>query len=235
MKKSLLALALAAASFSATAQTTATKSAPATTTAAPAGYAELLGATIAQVMNTGDAAELKALAAKLERAAAVAPADWLPRYYQAYALLINVFQSQEDGDAKDATLDQAEAALAQARKLKGDESELLTLQAYIYQARLGISPMLRSMKYSRLVTETVAQAKALNPANPRPYLVGANNVYYTPSMFGGGAEAAKPLYEEAKAKYAAFQPAGPLAPSWGQNQLLSRLKKYEVASAQAAK
>jgi hypothetical protein len=235
MKKSLLALALAAASLSATAQTIATKSAPATTTAAPAGYAELLGVTIAQVMSTGDAAELKALAAKLERAAAVAPADWLPRYYQAYALLINVFQSQENGDAKDATLDQAEAALAQARKLKGDESELLTLQAYIYQARLGVSPMLRSMKYSRLVTETVAKAKALNPANPRPYLVGANNVYYTPSMFGGGAEAAKPLYEEAKAKYAAFRSTSPLAPNWGQNQVLGRLKKYDVASAQAAK
>jgi hypothetical protein len=235
MKKSLLALALAAASLSATAQTIATKSAPAAATAAPAGYAELLGATIAQVMNTGDAAELKALAAKLERAAAVAPADWLPRYYQAYALLINVFQSQENGDAKDATLDQAEAALAQARKLKGDESELLTLQAYIYQARLGVSPMLRSMKYSRLVTETVAKAKALNPANPRPYLVGANNVYYTPSMFGGGAEAAKPLYEEAKAKYAAFRSTSPLAPNWGQNQVLGRLKKYDVASAQAAK
>ena len=90
--------------------------------------------------------------------------------------------------------------------------------------------MLRSMKYSRMVTEAVAQAKALNPANPRAYLVGANNVYYTPSVFGGGAEAAKPLYEEAKAKYAAFQPASPLAPSWGQSQLLGRLKKYEVAS-----
>lgn len=235
MKKTLFALAFAAAtSFGAAAQTTASTPA-ATAVAAPAGYTELLGATITQVMNTGDAAELKALAAKLERAAAVAPADWLPRYYQAYALLINVFQSKEDGDAKDATLDQAETALAKARQLKGDESELLTLQAYIYQARLGVSPMLRSMKYSRLVTETVAQAKALNPANPRPYLVGANNVYYTPSMFGGGAEPAKPLYEEAKAKYAAFRPTNPLAPSWGQSQLLGRLKKYEVASAQDTK
>jgi hypothetical protein len=221
MKKLLFTLALATASLVTTAQT-----APGAT--APAGYAELLGATLTQVMNTGDAAELQALAAKLERAATVAPADWLPRYYQAYALVISVFQSKQDGDAKDALLDRAEAALAQARQLHGDESELLTLQAYAYQARLGISPMLRSMKYSRLVSEAVAQAKKLSPANPRPYLVEANNVYYTPSMFGGGAEAAKPLYEEAKAKYAAFKPAGPLAPSWGQGQLLGRLKQYEV-------
>jgi hypothetical protein len=235
MKKSLLTLAFAAASYCASAQTTPATAGAKPTVATPAGYADMLGTTIAAVLNTGDAAELKALANKLERAATVAPADWLPRYYQAYALLINVFQSKEGDDAKDATLDQAEAALAQARKLGGDESELLTLQAYVYQARLGISPMLRSAKYSRLVNETVAQAKKLNPANPRPYLVGANNVYYTPSIFGGGAEAAKPLYEEAKAKYAAYRPASPLLPNWGQDQLLGRLKKYEVATAQAAK
>jgi hypothetical protein len=235
MKKSLFTLALAAASYCASAQTMPASAGAKTTVATPAGYADMLGATIAAVMNTGDAAELRAQANKLERATAVAPADWLPRYYQAYALLINVFQSKEDGDAKDATLDQAEAALAQARKLGGDESELLTLQAYLYQARLGISPMLRSAKYSRLVNETVAQAKKLNPANPRPYLVGANNVYYTPSIFGGGAEAAKPLYEEAKAKYAAYRPASPLLPNWGQDQLLHRLKQYETTTAQAAK
>ena len=238
MKKSLLTLVFAAASLAAFAQATpaaAPTPAPAAAAPTPAGYAELLGTTITQVMSTGDAAELKGLAAKLERAASVAPADWLPRYYQAYALVINVFQSKEDGDAKDKTLDQAEAALAQARQLKGDESELLVLQAYVYQARLGISPLLRGMKYARLVTEAVAQAKALNPNNPRPYLVGANNVYYTPSMFGGGAEAAKPLYEEAKAKFAAYQPANALLPNWGQNQVLGRLKKYDVAATAATK
>ncbi|HET9502284.1 MAG TPA: hypothetical protein VFO93_02000 [Hymenobacter sp.] len=230
MKKSFFTLALAALSLAAAAQTTPAAPAPAAA-AAPTGYADLLGATIKEVMSTGDAATLKALAAKLERAATVAPADWLPRYYQGYALLIHVFQSKESDDQKDAALDQAEAALAKARQLHGDESELLTLQAYIYQARLGISPMMRSMKYSRLVTETIAQAKKANPANPRPYLVGANNVYYTPSMFGGGAEAAKPLYEEAKAKFAAFRPASALAPNWGERQLLGRLKQYDVAAA----
>jgi hypothetical protein len=233
MKKLLFTLALAAASLGATAQTTAAPAAPAST--APAGYAELLGATITQVMRTGDAAELQALAARLERAATVSPADWLPRYYQAYALIISVFQGKENADAKDQLLDRAEAALAQARQLKGDESELLTLQAYAYQARLGISPMLRSLKYSAMVNEATARAQALNPANPRAALVAANNVYYTPSMFGGGAAAARPLYEQAQAKYAAFQPSGPLAPNWGQGQLLARLKQYDAPATTASK
>ena len=232
MKTLVLTLAFAAFSLVASAQAQ-----PAVVPAATApadAYTTLMSATIAELMSTGDPAVLKAVAAKFERAATVAPKDWLPRYYQAYALVINVFQSKEDGDAKDKTLDQAETALAQARALHADESELLTLQAYAYQARLGISPMMRSRKYSELVGEAVAKAQALNPANPRPYLVEANNVNFTPKMFGGGPEAAKPLYEQAQAKFAAFVPAGPLAPNWGQRQLQGRMKQYE-APATAAK
>ena len=233
MKTLVLTLAFAAASLAARAQSQ-PAAAPATTAAAPANaYTTLMAATITELMSTGDPVVLKAVAAKFERAATVAPADWLPRYYQAYALVINVFQSKEDGDTKDKTLDQAEAAIAQARKLHGDESELLTLQAYAHQARLGISPMMRSMKYSELVGEAVAQAQALNPANPRPYLVAANNVNFTPKMFGGGAEAAKPLYVQAQAKFAAFVPAGPLVPNWGQRQLQGRMKQYETPATAA--
>ena len=237
MKTLVLTLAFAAAALAASAQTQpAAAPAAAANAAAPAdAYTTLMSATIAELMSTGDPAALKAVAAKFERAATVAPKDWLPRYYQAYALIINVFQSKEDGDARDKTLDQAEAALAQARQLRGDESELLVLQAYAYQARLGVAPMMRSMKYSGMVNEAVVQAKKLNPANPRAYLVGANNVYYTPAMFGGGAEAAKPLYEAAQAKFAAFVSAGPLAPNWGQRQVQGRLKQYATATATAAK
>jgi hypothetical protein len=104
------------------------------------------------------------------------------------------------------------------------------LQAYIYQARLGVSPMLRSMKYSKMVTEALAQAKKINPANPRIYLVQANNVYYTPAMFGGGAEVAKPLFQEAQTRFTAFKPASALAPNWGERQVKGRLKSYETAA-----
>ncbi|RSK44180.1 hypothetical protein [Hymenobacter perfusus] len=236
MKTALLTLACVTASLAALAQNAApaaASAAPATTTAAaPAGsYAALLGTTVQELMSTGEPTVLKQLDARLERAATVAPQDWLPRYYQAYARVITCFQSKEDGDVKDQYLDRAEAALTQARKLGGDEAELLVLQSYIYQARLGVSPMLRSMKYSGMVKEALAQAKKLNPANPRIYLVEANNVYYTPAMFGGGAEVAKPVYEEAKARFAAFRPASALAPNWGERQVLGRLKAYQTATA----
>ncbi|SHL11900.1 hypothetical protein [Hymenobacter psychrotolerans] len=230
MKKSLFVLALLAASFTTQAQAQAPKPAAAAS-AASDSYTTMLAATVQELMSTGDPAQLKQADARLERAAAVNGKDWLPRYYQAYARVITCFVSKEDGEIKDKYLDQAEAALAQARQLGGDESELLVLQAYIYQARLGVSPMLRSMKYSGMVNETLAQAKKLNAANPRIYLVQANNVYYTPAMFGGGADVARPLFEEAKKRFAAFTPASAAAPNWGERQVLGRLKAYETASA----
>lgn len=227
MKKPLLTLALAALSLGAFAQTPAAAPAAGPT---PTSSAEPLGSIINQVMHTENTAELLALAAELERTAAAAPADWLPRYYQAYALIISVFQSKEKSGVKDRTLDQGEAALARARQLGGDESELLTLQAYAYQARLSVSPVRRGFKYSRLIASTVAQAKALNQQNPRAYLIGADDVYYTPAMFGGGPAAAHPLFEAAKTKFAAFHPASPLAPNWGEDYLLTRLRSYDPAA-----
>ncbi|TGE06618.1 hypothetical protein [Hymenobacter fodinae] len=230
MKKALFTLALVAASFSSFAAVTQQPTAATAATNNPDAYTSMMAATIQDLMSTGDPAKLKQADAKLERAAQVAPKDWLPRYYQAYARVITAFVSKEEDETKDKYLDQAEAALAQARKLGGEESELLVVQAYIYQARLSISPMLRSMKYSKMVTETLAQAKKINPANPRIYLVQANNVYYTPSMFGGGAEVAKPLFQEAQTRFTAFKPASVLSPNWGERQVKGRLKSYETAS-----
>ncbi|OGX83312.1 hypothetical protein [Hymenobacter coccineus] len=235
MKKSLFTLALVAFALAATAQTKPGAPAKAATTAAaPAGYAEGMAQAIAEITRTGDPAVLQAGAAKMERAAAAAPTDWLPRYYQAYALTVSAFGSQDNATAKDNTLDQAEKALGQARQLKGDESELLALQAYVYQARLMVAPMERGQQYSELAEGAGAQARALNPANPRPYLIAANNLYHMPSEYGGGAAAARPLFEAAQAKFLAFKPATALAPTWGQHQVQARMQEYG-APAQASK
>ena len=223
MKHFVLLLALVAATLSAAAQP---KAAPLPTTdvAPPVGYTELLAATIQDVLNAESQAQRQAAVSKLERAATAAPADWLPCYYQAYGGAMLCFNSNEDGEAKDKYLDRAEAALAQARRRDGDPGELLVLQAYIYQARLTISPMFRSVKYLGLMGEVLEQARKVNPANPRIYLVQGTNVYYLPKMMGGGPEAAQGLFAEAKRRFVAFRPSSPLAPAWGEAQVDSRLK-----------
>lgn len=223
MKTALLTLALAATTLAAAAQSknpvlasAATPVATAAASAAPASaYTTTMAATIDEQNNAGPLA-LPANAAKLERVAAAAPTAWEPRYYQARAYLKMGFTAPDD-DQKDANFDRAQTALDQARKLPGaDQAELLILQAYIYQGRIMVSPMSRGMVYTGRVAEALNQVKKLAPDNPRLYLLLGNDSYYRPAMFGGGPDKAKPMYEKAKALFAAYQPANTLSPNWGE-------------------
>lgn len=187
-------------------------------------YAELLTTAIRDLLHANNPGQLQAAGSQLERAALAVPTDWLPRYYQAYGYVVQCFTSQEADAVKDNYLDRAEVALVQARQRGGDPAELLVLQAYIYQGRLSISPLYRSVRYLALMRETLTQAKQANPANPRIYLLEGNNVYFTPKLLGGGPAAAKKLFEEAKRRFGAFHPSQPLAPNWGETQVDRRLQ-----------
>jgi hypothetical protein len=236
MKTLALTLAFAAAALTARAQTQPAAVASATATAVPApapanAYTALLQATIAEQNAAKTPADVQASLAKLERAAAVAPTAWEPRYYQARGYLKLGFAGK-DSDAQDKLFDQAQAALDQAAKLPGaEQAEILVMQAYIYQGRIMVSPITRGMVYSGRVGEALARAQALAPANPRVYLLLGNDSFYRPSMFGGGADKAKPYYEKAKALFATFRPATALSPTWGEAMTDAMLAKATAAVA----
>ena len=234
--KTLLTLALAAATLAAAAQpqsvTLASAATPAPAAAAPDAYTAAMLDIIAAQAAAKTPAEVQATLAPLERVAAAAPAAWEPRYYQARACLKMGFAGT-DGDAQDRLFDQAQAAIDQALKLKNaDRSELLVLQAYVLQGRIMVSPMLRGPRFTGQVQEALGEAKALNPNNPRVFVLLGNDLYFRPAMFGGGAEKAKPLYEKAVALFAAFKPANALSPAWGLGNATSSLAKItgETAS-----
>ena len=236
--KTLLTLALAAATFAAAAQpksvTLASAAAPALTApaAAPDAYTTALLDIIAAQAAAKTPADVQATLAPLERVAAAAPAAWEPRYYQARAYLKMGFAGT-DGDAQDRLFDQAQAAIDQALKMKNaDRSELLVLQAYVLQGRIMVSPMLRGPRFTGQVQEALGEAKALNPNNPRVFVLLGNDLYFRPAMFGGGGEKAKPLYEKAVVLFAAFKPATALSPTWGLGNATSSLAKItgETAS-----
>ena len=235
MKTTLLTLALAAASLVAAAQakTTALASAsvaaPAASTA-PSAYLTVMTATVAAQSAAGTPADVQANLAQLERVAAAAPNAWEPRYYQARGYLKLGFAGK-DGDQQDQLFDQAQTALDQAKKLPGaDQAEVLILQAYIYQGRIMVSPMTRGMVYAGRVAEALGQAKALAPDNPRVYLLLGNDLFYRPSMFGGGADKAQPHYARAKALFATFRPATALSPAWGEKMNDAMLAKTSAGA-----
>ena len=238
MRTLLTILVLAAAALTAAAQnqpvTLASASAsvaPAATAAAPDAYTSALLAAIAAQNAAKTPAEVQAGLSVLERIAAAAPAAWEPRYYQVRAYIKLGFAGK-DGDARDKSFDQAEAALNAAKKLAGaDQAELLIMQAYVLQGRIMVSPMTRGVVYTGRVQEALGQAKALAPNNPRVYLLLANDLFYRPAFFGGGAEKARPLYERAKALFGTFRPATVLSPTWGEKNTDSALAQMNAPTA----
>ena len=139
---------------------------------------------------------------------------------------------EKDSKLKDKAFAQAQTALDQARQQpRADQAEVLVVQAFLYQGIMMAAPAERGQEYSAKVSETLKQAKALAPSTPRLYLLLGNELFYCPAEYGGGADKAKPLYEQAKALFATFKPATALSPTWGEKTVDAMLAKVAGASA----
>jgi len=82
-----------------------------------------------------------------------------------------------------------------------NNSEVLALRANYYQAKLQGSPMMAPY-YGPKAGNILEVALNEDPTNPRAYLLMGQNLFYTPAMFGGGADKAKPFLEKAAALFA---------------------------------
>jgi len=82
------------------------------------------------------------VANNFERISVAEPEEWYPLYYTAFCNIQMSFQTQ-DGDNKDAFLDQAQVFIDKALELNPDESELYVLQGLLYQAGIQVSPAAR--------------------------------------------------------------------------------------------
>jgi hypothetical protein len=152
------------------------------------------------------------------------PQEWLAPVYAGLCYVLASFH-ETDGKLKDELCDRAQVFLDSADLRNADESETASVQAFLYQARIDVSPMERGLEYSLKADIEVKKAESANPNDPRPYFLYAMNVYYTPKLFGGGPEKALPLFEEAADKFRAFKPVMPFMPHWGEQQNLEMIEK----------
>lgn len=165
--------------------------------------------------------------ATFQRIAQAEKTRWEPFYYAAYCRILAAFMEQ-DKDKVDAILDPAEADINSALAINAKNSEVYTIQAMLYQARISVS-FTRGMKYSGMANESIEKAIVMNPSNPRAYYIKGQNIFYTPSMFGGGAENAKPHFEKALAIFnAQSTTAKDFSPAWGKKKTIAMLKACEA-------
>ena len=189
-------------------------------------YLNTMLSTMESMDNASGKEDYLRCASQFERIATAEKNKWLPYYYGANSLIIMSFD-ETDGGEKDLILDRAQQMLDRAFELSPDESELYTLQAFLYPSRIMVDPMGRGMLYMEKMFQTLATAKALNPDNPRIYFLEGVNMLNMPPAMGGGPEVAKPILEEADAKFKAFQNEDPLWPNWGEDANLAELKKVQ--------
>lgn len=180
-------------------------------------YIKTMLATIEKLKSAKTVDALQPLAKQFENMINTEKFKWEPYYYAAYTY-INMSYLEKKNVKKDEYLDLADRFLEKAVILNSKESEIQVLFALSSQKRIFVSPVTRGKKYVNLSNEYLEKAKKLNAENPRIYHVNALNVYLRPSLFGGGAAKAKPLFQEAKGKFAKFKPADALAPNWGNEE-----------------
>ena len=142
--------------------------------------------------------------------------DWISSYY--YALCntrISIFQ--DDNDIKEIYLDKAFDIIAPFDSVATDSlahSEIHTLKALIYVAKIFINPMINGMKYGPMSGKSIEKAIRFYSTNPRPYFLDGQSKYYTPSAFGGGIDKAIPILEKSVEYYDKFE-AKKYWPDWG--------------------
>lgn len=173
-------------------------------------------ALVDSVYAKNNAAEL---AHNFERIAQAEKDKWLPYYYAAYLTVIQALSTQ-DVSKNDEIADKAEALLSSAENILGkDNSEIYVIKSMIATARMIVDPQNRYMLYGQDISANAKKAEMLDPSNPRPVLLEAQNLLYTPEAFGGGKTAAQPLFEKAAELFNNFKPESELSPMWGKPAL----------------
>jgi hypothetical protein len=143
--------------------------------------------------------------------------QWLPYYYAAQAQVIYGYM-QKDMAGVDPIADKAEVLINKAAALEKNNSEIACIQSMVAGLRMMVNPMQRWQQYGALSSQLLEEAKKLDPTNPRPYALQAQNLFYTPAQFGGGCTTAKPIAEQGIKLLAEFKAKTNLHPVWGKMQ-----------------
>ena len=152
------------------------------------------------------------------------PNDWLAPLYAGLSYIL-ASRAEPDSKQKDKLCDKAQVFIDSANARHADISESASLQAFLYQTRIEVSPMERGLEYSMKADTEIKKAETINSDDPRPYFLYAMNVYYTPAIFGGGPAKALPLFEKAAEKFDAFVPEMSFMPHWGKQQNMEMIRK----------
>lgn len=180
-----------------------------------AKYTEFMKKNISMLDSAKNADDYQNAANSFDRVANAEKTQWQPYYYEGYALLMKAFVSSKDPKMIDANCDKADEMIGMAESLSKDNSEITTLKAMVYQARMQ-ADYSRGQTMGPKSSQLFQLALQQQPANnPRAMIFLSQNLYYTPTAFGGSKEKAMDLLKKGIAGYDTFKPATEIDPTWG--------------------
>ncbi|QCK16177.1 hypothetical protein [Mangrovivirga cuniculi] len=153
----------------------------------------------------------------LTRIADAEPERWEPEYYIAFAYTLYSFDETKS-DKKDALLAIAQQHLDKALNLAPEHAELLTLQGFIYTAKLSVDPATRGQKYSGMAMQKYNQALQQDPENPRALLMLGQMMYGTAQFMGSSTVEACETIGKSIEKFETYKTENEIAPTWGKGQ-----------------
>ncbi|RYG02497.1 MAG: hypothetical protein EOO02_10450 [Chitinophagaceae bacterium] len=157
---------------------------------------------------------------QFQRIADAEKTEWLPYYYAALSNVMTGFMTgANQADKTDPIADKAEALITKAQGLTKDNAEIWIVKKMISNLRMQADPMNRWQTYGQAGTEALQKAKALDPQNPRIFMLEGQDKFYTPEEFGGSKAEAKKLFETSVAKFAETKPENAISPQWGLSQV----------------
>jgi hypothetical protein len=146
---------------------------------------------------------------------------WEPQYYITYSYIMIAFQEPES-TKKDEWLVYAQDHLDKALAIDAKEVELITLQGFIYTAKLTVDPASRGAQYSALSMQKFGEAVSIDPNNPRALLLLGQMQYGTAQFMGSGVEQACQTISKAVEKFESFEPSSQISPAWGKELAFSQ-------------
>jgi hypothetical protein len=157
--------------------------------------------------------DFTAVAAAFERIGDAEKTQWLPYYY---AALANIWKGFSDAKSdKDEVAGKADALIAKAEAIEPKNSEIALEKSMAATLHMMVDPQARWQQYGTVVRTQMETAKQLDANNPRIYYWEGQNLFGTPTQFGGGKDKAKPLFEKSIELYKTSKPVSSIYPAWG--------------------
>ncbi len=150
--------------------------------------------------------------------------NWLPYYYEAYTYLKLALRTPNLQEV-DPLCDKANAVLEALNQTFSKNTEAMCLQALERSSRIRVNMMGRGPMYSVTSNKLLEMALEMDPGNPRAQLLKGQNVFYMPSVFGGGKENAKKYFEKAIEAFGNVKDRNFELPHWGYESAVAMLEK----------